>query len=444
MSTSYSLLELSYHVNLAAHYAKFSHLPGFVVLESADKRHGRYDIVTAYPYARLRCTQFSQIETFLQQLEQVLPQEKLPIDLPFQGGLIGFFSYEFGAHVCGVSTTHKKTALGDVEPYLADFGVYDWAIIADHVSRKVWLFAAHRDTETKHIMGQILDIWQQAEKPRTTENFSANGLRPQLSKDQYSVAFDQILRDLTRGRCYQVNYTQPFLSDWQGDLWQGYEKIRACNPVPYAAYLRIADQTILSFSPERFLSIDNQKCLASPIKGTAARSHDPIIDKAHQQALVQCHKNRAENTMIVDLWRNDLSKISLTGSVLVSRLCDVESYAAVHHLVSTIESTLRPDISLLQAFLHCFPAGSITGAPKREAMQCIDELEFFARGVYCGSIAYFSAHGKMDSNIAIRTLVAQDKVIMAAAGGGIVISSDKEMEYAECFIKLKALRQALG
>lgn len=443
MSSSYSLLELPYHTNLGTHYAKFSHLPGFVLLESADTRHGRYDILTAYPYARMRCENFSQIPAYIQQLEKVLPQEILPIDLPFQGGLIGYFSYEFGTSVCGIST-HVQTPLGDVEGYLADFGLYDWAIIADHVLCKVWLFAAHRDVKTKNIIAQMSDIWQKNAEHQSKDPFITSGLRPQISKTQYSLAFDKILHDLARGRCYQVNYTQPFLSDWQGDLWFGYQKIRACNPVPYAAYLDNEDHTILSFSPERFLSIDRRKCLASPIKGTAARSHDPAIDRAHQKILAQCKKNRAENTMIVDLWRNDLSKISMTGSVHVSRLCAVESYAAVHHLVSTIESKLRPDVSLLQAFLHCFPAGSITGAPKIEAMQLIYELESFARGLYCGSIAYFSAHGKMDSNIAIRTLVARDNTITVAAGGGIVIRSNVESEYAECFMKLKAFMQALG
>lgn len=442
MSLHYTLLELPYETDLSVRYAQFSHLPGFVLLESADTRHGRYDILTAYPYARLRCQKFSQITEFVQQLEQVLPSETLPIDLPFQGGLIGYFSYEFGASRCGIPT-HTRTTLGNIEGYLADFGAYDWAIIADHILHKVWLFAAHRNTETKKIIPQIYSMWQPNDPSQVSASFVASALSPKISQSQYSQAFDKILQDLAHGRCYQVNFTQPFEATWKGDIWQCYQKIRACNPVPYAAYLRNDDQMILSFSPERFLSIDGQKCLASPIKGTAERSSDPTVDHNYREALFQCKKNRAENTMIVDLWRNDLSKISRTGTVNVSRLCDVESYAAVHHLVSTIESTLRPDMSLLQAFLHCFPAGSITGAPKLESMQLIYELESFARGVYCGSIAYFSAHGKMDSNIAIRTLVANQNTLTVAAGGGIVIRSDVETEYAECLLKLQAFMRVL-
>lgn len=442
MSPHYSLLELPYEDNLGMHYAKFSHCPGFVLLESCDVRHGRYDILSAYPYARFRCERFSQIPEFIQQLEQALPNQSLPVELPFQGGLIGYFSYEFGASMCGIST-HAHTILGDIEGHLADFGLYDWAIIADHVSHKVWLFAAHRDPETKNIIAHIHTEWHRNQDCPSSASFGSSGLKPRISESQYKQAFDKIWQDLAHGRCYQVNFTQPFEATWRGELWQCYEKIRAANPVPYAAYLHTDDQTIVSFSPERFLSIEGQKCLASPIKGTAARSSDPVIDQAYQEALSQCKKNRAENTMIVDLWRNDLSKISMTGTVHVSRLCGVESYASVHHLVSTIESTLRPDVSLLQAFLHCFPAGSITGAPKLEAMQMIYELEAFARGVYCGSIAYFSAHGKMDSNIAIRTLVANKNSITVATGGGIVINSDVETEYAECFVKLQAFMRAL-
>lgn len=190
--------------------------------------------------------------------------------------------------------------------------------------------------------------------------------------------------------------------------------------------------------------MDKDKLLTSPIKGTEKRSSDPQRDELLRNSLLASSKNQAENVMIVDLLRNDLGKIAKPGSVHVRDLCAVESYQAVHHLVSNIEAIALEDQSMMDVFSACFPGGSITGAPKLEAMRIIAEQEAYARGVYCGSIGYFSRHGRFDSNIAIRTVVAREKILHMAAGGGIVIDSNWEDEYLECFTKIAAIINGLN
>ena len=321
---------------------------------------------------------------------------------------------------------------------MADFGLYDWALITDHHNQTVHLFAANTQANTESIVQEVIALWGRGGLKKSSD-ITLGAFTPLISHASYSQSFDAIGDALYQGRCYQANYTQPFLADYQGKTWSLFEKIRAHNPVPFSAYFRGISQVLLSFSPERFLLGDNRRLLTSPIKGTARRALDANEDWALQQELLHSAKNRAENTMIVDLLRNDLSKIAEAGSVKVTQLCELESYRSVHHLVSTIEAICVESVNPLEAFLSCFPGGSITGAPKIEAMRVIYEQEPYARGVYCGSIAYFSAHGRFDSNIAIRTFIARDNQISISAGGGIVIDSRREEEYAECLVKIKSL-----
>jgi para-aminobenzoate synthetase component 1 len=223
-----------------------------------------------------------------------------------------------------------------------------------------------------------------------------------------------------------VNLTQPFHANYEGDTWELYKKISKNNPVPFSAFLRKESADILSFSPERFLFYEEGKLLTSPIKGTIRRSSNAVEEAQLKHLLRSCEKNRSENVMIVDLLRNDLGKIAQAGSVNVTHLCELQSYKSVHHLVSTIEAQCLSHIAAFDAFLSCFPGGSITGAPKIESMHIIDEQEPYARGVYCGAVGYFSRHARFDTNIAIRTLIARNNLLHLAAGGGLVIDSDCE------------------
>lgn len=428
---------LNYRENLSEDYQKLIHLPGFVLLESSDRVRGRYDILSAYPYECIKLEEADPCsEQLFSQLEARLTKAEAVGDLPFQGGAIGYFSYDLGAKLAGISFKPQES-LRSLP--LMEVGLYDWAIITDHLLRKVSLFAANEVYATATIVEEVIALWEGkavAQRPtfRLLEPFV-----PLISKKDYRKAVEKIHHDLSRGRAYQVNYTQPFTAVYSGSTWEMYQQVRATNPVPYSAYYKTGGADVLSFSPERFLTMDNGLIMTSPIKGTEKRSANPEKDAFLKRKLVACSKNQAENVMIVDLMRNDLGKIALPGSVKVKALCAVESYQYVHHLVSHVEALCDPALPVFSVFAACFPGGSITGAPKLESMKVIAEQELYARGIYCGSIGYFSRHGRFDSNIAIRTVTATRDRLHLAAGGAIVIDSQWEQEYEECFTKIAAI-----
>jgi para-aminobenzoate synthetase component I len=241
-----------------------------------------------------------------------------------------------------------------------------------------------------------------------------------------------------------VNFAQRFRGRLHGEPWAAYRRLRQVNPAPYGAYLANPLLTLLSSSPERFLRLSNGRVETRPIKGTAPRSPEPSRDEALRQGLAQSAKDRAENLMIVDLLRNDLGRVCRVGSVRVSKLFDIESFARVHHMVSTIEGELDSGRDAFDLLRACFPGGSITGAPKRRAMEIIEELEDCRRGIYCGSIGYIGFDGTMDSNIAIRTLTVRDNELEFWAGGGIVADSQASAEYQETLDKAAAILEALA
>jgi len=436
----FTLIELPYTDEIAKNYQKLQDLPGFVLLESIDKTRGRYDILSAMPYHKIKLVrEQGDIEKTFTDLQKAITHVDYGLDLPFQGGAIGFFSYDLACELANIEISPQND-LASVPLLLC--GLYDWAIITDHQLRKITLFAGNTQADTPAIIDKVLTKWHSPMGDnldcKITSPFS-----PLISKIEYEQAFHAIHQDLQRGRCYQVNYTQPFVAGYEGSLWAIYQRIREVNPVPYAAFMHTEYGGIISFSPERFVKLENRFLLTSPIKGSEKRVHDPELDNLLCQKLLSSEKNRAENVMIVDLLRNDFGQIAKTGSVIVDGLCQVESYSEVHHLVSHIRAQCRDEISAIQAFKACFPGGSITGAPKLESMKVIAEHEKYARGIYCGSIGYFSKHGQSDSNIAIRTITATKNFLHLYAGGGIVIDSDCEEEYQECFIKIAAILKGL-
>lgn len=420
-------------------YQNFSNLPGFVLLESADKTRGRYDIFSAYPYDRIVIRHDASDKTALiEQLKEKLAVRESIGDLPFQGGAIGYVAYDFGTWLLDIESLAQET-LHDMP--LLDLGLYDWAIIVDHYLKKVTLFSANFDSSTAGILEEVMSLWK---KPiSSTAEAIVGEFEPLISTNQYRDSFESIYKSLKEGRAYQVNFTQPFKAAYKGSSWALYERICRKNPVPFSAFMRTNEADVLSFSPERFLLHDQGYLLTSPIKGSIGRSEHPAEDEALKCQLQSSAKNRAENIMIVDLLRNDLGKIAKPGTVKVSNLCEVQSFSAVHHLVSDVEAQCRPEFHFSDPFFSCFPGGSITGAPKLEAMKIIQEQERCARGIYCGSIAYFSHHGRFDSNIAIRTITAKEGILHLAAGGGIVIDSQWEDEYRECYTKIAAIINGL-
>lgn len=285
--------------------------------------------------------------------------------------------------------------------------------------------------------------WQQqtagnSQPFRLTSDWQSN-----LSQQEYTDRFDAIQRYLRAGDCYQINLTQRFQAEYLGDEWQAYCQLSQMNQAPFSAFMRLPQAAILSLSPERFLALNQQQVETKPIKGTRPRFIDPIADQASIKELLQSPKDRAENLMIVDLLRNDIGRVCKPGTVRVPKLFDVESFKAVHHMVSTVTGTLADEYSATELLQACFPGGSITGAPKIRAMQIIEELEPHRRSAYCGSMFYLSRHGRMDSSITIRTLIAWQHQLYVWAGGGIVADSDAKAEYQETFDKLAKILPVL-
>jgi len=257
-----------------------------------------------------------------------------------------------------------------------------------------------------------------------------------FTRDSYRAAVLHAKEYIAAGDIYQVNLSQRFQCEIDSPATDVYPALRATNPAPYCAYLDIGDAQILSSSPECFLKINDRQVVTRPIKGTRPRSADPA-------ELLAAPKDNAELLMITDLERNNLGRVCQYGSVRVVELKRVESFATVHHLVSTVAGTLRPEVSHVDCVRACFPGGSITGAPKIRAMEIIDELEPHARGVYCGAIGYFSPNGESQFNIAIRTVVQQGSRLTFHAGGGIVADSEPDAEYAETLAKAQGIFNAI-
>ncbi|MDI1303123.1 MAG: aminodeoxychorismate synthase component I [bacterium] len=383
-------------------------------------------------------TDFSNIADFWQALPALLaelPQPDELGDLPFRGGLAGFIGYD------GSQPAHlKRLSFPD-----AFFGLYPHFVHINHA----------QETATKVSLpgyGKLLQQWSDlvenassiTNPERSADAFSlSRGFEPLTSLPQYRQNFQHIQRYLLAGDCYQVNYAQAFRAHCQGSTEMAMRQLLHISNPAYAAWLSLPEGEVLSLSPELFVQTEKGRITTRPIKGTAPRANDPDTDMALRQNLQDSRKNQAENLMIVDLLRHDISQHAETGSVKVDKLFEVESLPQVHHLVSTITANLKKGSQSVDLIRDCFPGGSITGAPKKRAMEIIAELEPTPRSVYCGSIGFINADGDAHFNIAIRTLLRLDDEIYIWAGGGIVADSDCESEYQECFDKIGALMRAL-
>lgn len=427
--------ELPYGEDSAALFERLRGLPWPIFLESGSG--GRYDIFCAAPYATLvtrgETTEIltagdrsrSDDNPFQSVRELLGPREESPTDLPFTGGAVGYFGYDLGRVTGGEEENLPDMAVG----------LYDWALVVDHQERRTRLVGGRRAATRENWFALVERLAQPAPAASASPLRLTSPLASNLSRQAYEAAFARIQAYLEAGDCYQVNFAQRFSARAEGDPWAAYLKLRRANPAPHAAFLDLPFASILSSSPERFLEVRNGQVETRPIKGTRPRSDDPENDRRLARQLAASPKDRAENLMIVDLLRNDLGKVCETGSVKVPRLFEVESYPSVHHLVSTVTGQLAPGRHALDLLQACFPGGSITGAPKRRAMEIIDELEPSRRGLYCGAIGYIGFDGAMDTNIAIRTLVHADGELRFWAGGGIVHDSEADSEYQETLDK---------
>ncbi|WP_110654955.1 aminodeoxychorismate synthase component I [Salinicola halimionae] len=451
------IADIPYAANPSTPFERLRHRPNAVLLDSGrpNAPGGRFDIITSDPLVMLTINHgrptcdpalplppdpFAAQQALLDHAEAaLLPSVPTTLaeratELPFLGGLLGYWGYP-------QSATHDPRQPADRQPgpALPDarLGLYDWALIQDHQCQRAFLIA------TAQRRSQVL-TWLQADPPRREIDFQLT--RPftaDIDRDGYARRFQKVMDYLQAGDCYQINLAQRFTARFQGSTWQAYRRLRRATPTPFGGYLAWDEKAILSLSPERFIRVVDSQVETRPIKGTRSRGSTVEEDLRLATELQQSAKDHAENVMIVDLLRNDLGRVCLPGSVTVPQLCGLESYANVHHLVSIVRGELAADARPLDLLAAAFPGGSITGAPKHRAMQIIDELEASRRSVYCGSLGYLDRRGRLDTSIAIRTVIADGDTLHIWGGGGLVADSEEASEYQETLTKIERLMQAL-
>ena len=405
--------------------------------------------------------------------QPVTPLSGIP---PFQGGVAGYIGYDWGAVLEKLpAARYDDLAVPDMM-----LGLYDWVIAWDHLSGAAWLIStgmpeqgpaqASRARERMDFVRARLGGQGGGAVDRSGRGGAGSGtpaagegtgaptypvediadasaidLRSTFTHRGYLDAVARVREYIVAGDIFQANLSQRFQCGLTEPTFALYQRLRRRNPAPFAAYLDYGELQILSASPERFLRLDGERrhIETRPIKGTRPRGLGPMHDAALGRALAESEKDRAENVMIVDLLRNDLSRVCRPGTVRVPELFALEHHPTVHHLVSTVIGELEPAANAVDLLRATFPGGSITGAPKVRAMEIIAELEPTQRGVYCGSIGYISTSGAMDTSIVIRTCLALRGRVYFQAGGGIVADSDPELEYRETLDKARGLIETL-
>jgi para-aminobenzoate synthetase component 1 len=464
--------------------ARFADLPYVLFLDSAARHSeiGRYSFVAADPVVVIRqragarraervdCASGVTTELSATALDAVRAELQrvaapaIPGLPPFQGGFAGFISYEWGTALEGVRPA------GPADSHVPDFmfALYDWVIAWDHAEGRAWVVSTgidggveddgdRRNATTSssirraeersgHRLRMVLD---RLEGPFDMLPDDAPEPAPELTSSftraGYLSAVARTRELILAGDIFQANLSQRFSAPLREPPFALYRRLRERAPAPFAAFLSFPGVTIASASPERFLRVDVDGAVETrPIKGTRPRGASDAEDQAFARELVTSEKDRAENVMITDLLRNDLSRVCAPGSVHVTALCALEQWATVHHLVSAIVGRLEPGRDTIDLLLATLPGGSISGAPKIRAMEIIAEAEPVRRGIYCGTVGYLSRTGAMDSSVVIRTFVCADGTVTFGAGGGIVADSDPDTEYEETLHKARALMDALS
>ncbi|WP_052687856.1 aminodeoxychorismate synthase component I [Xanthomonas albilineans] len=382
-------------------------------------------------------------ERFLAEMDRAL-QSVLTEDVAerppfaFRGGYVGYMSYEMKS-VFGAPASHANAIPDALWMRVERFVAFD------HATEEVWLLAL-ADTEDLSALAWLDAIEQrihaigQAAPACISLGLRSMEIELNHGRRGYLEAIERCKQRIVDGESYEICLTDLFSFQAELDPLMLYRYMRRGNPAPFGAYLRNGSDCILSTSPERFLEVDGHGTIQTkPIKGTCRRAEDPQLDRNLAMRLAASEKDRAENLMIVDLMRNDLSRVAVPGSVTVPKLMDIESYKTVHQMVSTVEARLRADCSLVDLLKAVFPGGSITGAPKLRSMEIIDGLENAPRGVYCGSIGYLGYNCVADLNIAIRSLSYDGQEIRFGAGGAITFLSDPQDEFDEVLLKAEAI-----
>lgn len=456
-------------------YARLRGRPGLVVLDSGMEPRdeswfpsGRWCFAAFAPFAVLECrldghrlisedaTRWVRGDPF-ELLQEVLEQYALPVGAgptPLPAGGIGFLAYDLRVFLESLSVRPDDLGLP-----LAYIGFYDAVLAYDRREEMLYLTSTGlparghaRTVRAAARMRALQDLLRSASattvsvQPEAVRPTEAEAVRSSFTRPDYLEALRRVKAYIAAGEVYQVNLAQRFAVPWTGTAGTLFARLRRSNPAPFAALIHGPDFAVVSASPERFLHLDARSGVVHtrPIKGTRPRGAGLAADARLARELLSSAKDQAEHVMIVDLERNDLSRVAERASVQVSEMLALEPFPTVWHLVSTIEAVLRPGTGRMALLRAAFPGGSITGAPKIRAMEIIEELEPVPRGVYTGAIGYFSFDGHLDLNIAIRTIILKDGRAWFHAGGGIVADSDPEAEYRETLDKARALFTALG
>jgi para-aminobenzoate synthetase component I len=462
------------HLAVTDTLARFADERLCVLLDSATpnrERDGRYTYLTADPVAITRLDTVAYGDkpfAVFREWQQRLPNVDNCDAPPFCGGIAGLAAYELGE----AFERLPRPEIDEFETPVLLAGLFDWCIVWDHITRSVqcWILtledhltsdSACRQSDADDRLTWVL---QKLSQPLPCSKIAAS--RPNLaidpraravtvetvpavssdfSKRDYVAAVDRVIEYIRAGDIFQANVSQRLIAPWSGSAVELYERVRHRNAAPFCAFLQTDDFAVVSASPERFLKVDQAGCVETrPIKGTRRRQRSPIADLFTSDALADSHKDRSENVMIVDLLRNDISKVCRPGSVRVTGLCEIERFETVQHLVSTVVGQLRSGCDVWDLLAGCFPGGSITGVPKIRAMEIIAELEPTIRGAYCGSLFFCGPGEQFDSNILIRTFTFKDGWVQFPVGGGIVADSNAREEFDETMHKASGMLRALA
>lgn len=447
-----------------------------LLLDSAARhreRDSRYSFLTAGPVQIVRLDAVKYGDQPFQTLRewQALLQRQQTADPsvtplpPFFGGIAGLMSYELG----GAFEKLPSPIQNDFQTPALLAGLFDWAIVWDHLEKTVRLFVIDLPLQNANVEVRIEWVRQRlknepSESPSgttvhttplesATSFASKHRIEPStevysdFARDDYVQTVARVIDYIRAGDIFQANLSQRLMAPWNGSAADLYGQVRRLNPAPFCGLLTFDDVAVVSASPERFIKVSESGLVETrPIKGTRRRPRSPIAELFAVEELTSSEKDRAENVMIVDLLRNDISRSCVAGSVKVTGLCELEKFETVMHLVSTVQGQLRTDRDVWDLMAGCFPGGSITGAPKIRAMEIIAELEPIVRGAYCGSLFALGPNGDFDSSILIRTFTLKQGWVQFPVGGGIVADSDPLDEYRETLHKasgmIRALREA--
>ncbi|GJE39001.1 aminodeoxychorismate synthase component I [Methylobacterium persicinum] len=448
-------------IDAIAAAARLRSLPGLAFLDSAMRHDalGRLSVVAADPFDRFRVRDGRATLDGrplpggpFEALRACLAPYRLPADpaFPFPGGAIGYFAYDLGASLERVAHPARRAGLTDD----IALDLYDTVLVIDHAAGSARLVATGfpetapdaRERRAQARLAQFADLLRDVPPPEPAPACGDLAWRSNFDRPAYEAAVERVRDYIRAGDIYQANIAQRFTADLPAgfDPFALYRRLRETNPATFGAYQDFEGLCVASSSPERFVRLDGRHVETRPIKGTAKRLPDPGADREAAEALAASAKDRAENVMIVDLLRNDLSRVCEPGSVAVPVLCGLETYAGVHHLVSVVTGTLRDGLDGLDLLERTFPGGSITGAPKIRAMDIIAEIEGDAREIYCGAIGRIGFDGDLDTSIAIRTVFMDGRTAVLQAGGGVTLLSEPGPEYDETLAKAERVFRAFS